>query len=469
MKCLKDYPLDTQNDVDFIETGLTSIDTECNLLPSTLQETIHPSYTKLPARFIRLVRLLPGGRNTTVQCKILKASVDDHPPYTALSYVWGSQLANMEISVDGRPLLVPKNLWRFLHQARESNGDSSQVLWIDMLSINQKDNDERVQQVSLIHVIFKMASRVFVWLGPAYGGSDEAMEALSRPISHWEDRRHFTRIWNSSHGSAIKELRRRLYWRRLWVFQELCLGQAKQLLCGGMQAPWENFEAFMVLVHQMSNRKRLHATLESLDQSPAMRMIKLSRESMKKTSLTYLAQATNHLKCFDIRDKIYAVLGLATTEHENIQPDYSIEMPTVLNKFLRNHFALNPPKALLTVTTFCSSFEYALSLDPGTSYIMAGQQGQCEPYPPDDDYDDDDNDTHQVAGNTNLEMLWWAFFYNHTQVQDIFLRSHSFKSLARHMKAHLPDTAAAAASLKSELRKKFLAHRWFYNGDFARL
>jgi hypothetical protein len=106
--------------------------------------------------------------------------------------------------VNDHPLLVPKNLWRFLNSAIAVGGDLSSWLWIDMLSINQADISERGHQVSLMPAIFRTANLVNVWLGPAYLGSDAALVALARNINHWKNPSHRRKVWASYVGASIR-------------------------------------------------------------------------------------------------------------------------------------------------------------------------------------------------------------------------------------------------------------------------
>ena len=41
----------------------------------------------------------------------------------------------------------------------------TRLIWIDSICINQKDEDEKAQQIELMRDIYRNASRVVVWLG----------------------------------------------------------------------------------------------------------------------------------------------------------------------------------------------------------------------------------------------------------------------------------------------------------------
>src|SRR5208282_5570910 len=52
--------------------------------------------------------------------------------------------------------------------------DQKRRLWADQICINQEDTEERSEQVQFMNMIYKNASMVLVWLGPADQGVAES-------------------------------------------------------------------------------------------------------------------------------------------------------------------------------------------------------------------------------------------------------------------------------------------------------
>jgi hypothetical protein len=200
-------------------TSFEQIDVECDLLSSAPHPQSHPAYKPLGHDCIRLFKIIPANSSTGLRCQIDEFSLSRIPSYTALSYAWGSQHGIHQIHVNDHPLLVPKNLWRFLRHTRDLAKDLAGWIWCDMLSINQIDLAERGRQVNLMFTIFSIAQIVVIWLGPAYRGSDTAMSALSRLRSGKDFVKQASHIWAGDAGHAMSGICRRPYWRRLWVFQ----------------------------------------------------------------------------------------------------------------------------------------------------------------------------------------------------------------------------------------------------------
>jgi hypothetical protein len=56
----------------------------------------------------------------------------------------------------------------------------SVTIWVDQISINQSDNDEKNEQVANMYRIYQAAIDVIIWLGPAADGSDELFDTWNQ-------------------------------------------------------------------------------------------------------------------------------------------------------------------------------------------------------------------------------------------------------------------------------------------------
>jgi ankyrin repeat protein len=392
--------------------NLSLIETESDLLCSASHRLVHPAYTDLRQNCVRLLKILPIQADRTIRCRLQDFSLDDKPTYTAISYTWGSQYGSHEVFVNDHPLLVPKNLWRFLNSARAVGGDLSSWLWVDMLSINQADICERGHQVSLMPAIFRTANLVNVWLGPAYLGSDAALIVLARSSNHWKSPGQRRKVWASHGGPGIWELCQRPYWMRLWVYQELRVARQIRLMCGTRMIAWDQFELFLSLAKTDLSAEipRLSSFVPYLVDSPAMRMVKLNSKSVD-THLWSLMQATQHLRCTDIRDRAYAILGASTKGHGNFKPDYDLPIPSLINKILLEVYKLYPPESLEEALVRCHEVEDVLSVPRGTVFTIRGQRGNFDV--------PSEADLHvcRLGPPQTSFNLWWTAFYGHVGVQ----------------------------------------------------
>ncbi|KAK5693342.1 hypothetical protein LTR17_025093 [Elasticomyces elasticus] len=382
-------------------------------------------YTRLEHDNIRLVRILPalpGVSCTDLMCTTKAYLLDEAPEYTALSYTWGAITTDCYILLDGRHFTVRRNLHRFLSHARKAAGCCSGWLWIDALSIDQCNIEERSHQVKLMSKIYTRASQTLVWLGPPYGGSEQAMLELGRNPSSWQNKRSLCGLWNTSSGAAIRALCHRPYWNRLWVFQELTFAKQVRLMCGPSIIQWEAFKTFLLNLQIVVLNPRISSRFEyqAIRTSPAIKMVQHASNQPGSTELWDLMLGLGHLGCAEPRDKVYALLGVAENTGLDIQPDYHISLPELLNLVLKYRHDTIPPTNLAEVESQRVQLETLLGVQERTTYVMDGQNGHY-PAPCDDDVA---AVTFALPGSP--VSLWWASFYGHIAVENLVIASGIF-------------------------------------------
>lgn len=118
--------------------------------------------------------------------------------YEALSHYWGTDGANCEIKIHEltkdrprtiknvvdrakpRKFYIRPNLHAALSQLRDK--DQSINLWVDALCIDQDDEREKNQQVSIMAKIYSGAHRVCIWLGAGNNKCQQAMDFIEEII-----------------------------------------------------------------------------------------------------------------------------------------------------------------------------------------------------------------------------------------------------------------------------------------------
>lgn len=197
----------------------------------TSREDRHIIYQPLSGTSIRLLSIKPGFPTEPIQCAFVTvADLAESPPYDALSYVWGTDESPDPISCNGvqvtvtrqladalkhlrrypgwrsvipwpkdHPLHSSKNAWNGFARNRHENhkdgiGDQQALLWVDALCINQKDDNERANQVKMMGKIYARASNVSIWLGKEDKEQPEFIQASNRIF---ENEPAFVRAANS--------------------------------------------------------------------------------------------------------------------------------------------------------------------------------------------------------------------------------------------------------------------------------
>jgi hypothetical protein len=174
---------------------------------------------------IRVIEILdsPAGNtpwaDSLIFCQFHTISLDDPPPYTALSYTWGSPDDTRMIELDGQSFEIRRNLWDFLNEARARGGKRPDRLWIDAICIHQAHVSERNHQVGLMGEIYSKAENVVVWLG-----SDAPTVALDLNLTQDSDFEFLIQEIEASRGpggqwqeniEAVGELSTKAYLSRL--------------------------------------------------------------------------------------------------------------------------------------------------------------------------------------------------------------------------------------------------------------
>jgi hypothetical protein len=127
---------------------------------------------------IRVLRIAPNDDPSSIVCCYIEhISLNNPPPYGALSYCWGDANVTEQIRLNNSDKLATANLVAALRQLR---ADGLETLWVDALCINQDDPDERASQVQLMKYTFEEATQVVVWVGLEDDASNKAQDFMKQ-------------------------------------------------------------------------------------------------------------------------------------------------------------------------------------------------------------------------------------------------------------------------------------------------
>ncbi|KAI4594283.1 hypothetical protein KJ359_008558 [Pestalotiopsis sp. 9143b] len=351
---------------------------------------------------IRLIKLHPGKDNRAIRCSLMPIDILDPlcPEFEALSYVWGSFDHGKYIRVDGKPFEVSDSLHEALRHIRHEK--EPRILWIDALSINQNDSEERCFQVLLMGHIYSKASKVIVWLGEdePFGLSHALADTKTQMISI-KQARIPPELVHVGLVHVVASLLRRPWWTRVWVVQELVRAGAVEIQCGRSTFDWEHFCALVDATGENTHGKEL---LNSISESrpginpssmspfalPEKRVaefesLRVARRAWERLSnlnsgsdpnnATYWNDSVNLLslvymfrgrRATDPRDKVFAFMGLAEDGDALISPDYDQEPFDLSLQFAREHIRQNRTLAVVALA------EFAREVDRGTPDLPGG-------------------------------------------------------------------------------------------------
>ncbi|KIW77970.1 hypothetical protein Z517_07803 [Fonsecaea pedrosoi CBS 271.37] len=189
---------------------------------------------------VRLVKVSPKAQHESTHCLLSRSTTSSS--YIALSYVWGISpgLSTVKLECDealGRTTesKVRHNLSTFLEVAGSLYPESH--FWIDALSIDQTNVDERNHQVQQMGEVYARAEKVLIWLGQG----DPALDYTVRAILNEEyPRPQRVTDAHDKFWPGLYKLCTHDYWNRLWIAQEVFLAREISILYGHVEIPWDS-------------------------------------------------------------------------------------------------------------------------------------------------------------------------------------------------------------------------------------
>ena len=143
-----------------------------------------PRYTYLPLEKPDQIRILKlHATKKRIECSLEQTKVSDGG-YQALSYVWGKPekpFRAFVLSDNGKEfgyIPLTENLQNALCDLRDADEVKSKVFWIDQICIDQ-EGEEKNGQVRMMGDIYRHATRVITYIGPAALDEEEERRGIS--------------------------------------------------------------------------------------------------------------------------------------------------------------------------------------------------------------------------------------------------------------------------------------------------
>lgn len=195
---------------------------------------------------IRLLERFSGSRNST-SFGTRTYDISSAPVYCALSYVCGDQLSNYSVLVNGQAFTINRNLSDALQRLSgyfRMLGTGWPLLWIDAISINQSNLDEKAEQVREMHRVFSGARSVLIWLGHAPRSIRMVLHVFRWASLHGKLWRQLS---SGSATSGLRELREVHY--SLWDFIGAVLNDGHQALVHELACNAQLLEGQYVIIY----------------------------------------------------------------------------------------------------------------------------------------------------------------------------------------------------------------------------
>ncbi|KAI5855073.1 heterokaryon incompatibility protein-domain-containing protein [Durotheca rogersii] len=302
----------------------------------------YQSYKTLKKGQIRLLDVLPAANEEDpVRCRMSQVSLKEAGEYTAVSYAWGVSDDRHDIFIDDVEVSITRSLLGALKALR---GKGHLAVWADAVCINQRDQQERSDQVRQMKKVYGKAKVVAVWLGPAGQDSDVAMRSLpdvEQVIA--EDKRQVL--------VAMANLFQRDYWYRLWTVQEVAYAEEKrgqvEVYCGDIQCEWKHFKnaSEVFAKHRMKLRSLFNERTAARTTLPFQNSLGYDQALVYGGPASYPAPGSQSLFSLlrlareklneEPRDKVFAILGLRPEKSRVFEVDYGQSVRHIYTKAVR--------------------------------------------------------------------------------------------------------------------------------------
>ncbi|KAK8010081.1 hypothetical protein PG990_009046 [Apiospora arundinis] len=297
----------------------------------------------------------------------------DTPDFEALSYAWGPLKLTASVVVctdlDKSTALLPatfvtpkrsllrvgSNLFEALQYLRSP--DEPLVMWIDALCINQNDFEERGQQVARMAHIYSRARKVVAWIGPEHDDATRALEGMAyigNQVEYTTDNciaaspeatepgwwnPETTLPFDDAFWGLVTKLIERSWFWRLWVIQEIHMGNTRSYLkCGTQEIPWSMFQRGIRCLNT-----KYPCRISYYNMARLQTMYRPGTEFLGR-----LGRVGNLYRYSDPRDIIYGLLSFAPPELlEALHVDYSSDIQTVYTQFFMTYNSLESRSDLL--------------------------------------------------------------------------------------------------------------------------
>lgn len=368
-------------------------------MSSDLTQAKPYEYTLVSGPTIRIFELDAVSSNDAslpISGHLKYVSLEDAPPFLALSYAWDNETASVPLFCNGQKLLVTRSLANALRKIRllcGAEGESTphpdfptRCIWMDQICIDQSKPGERSHQVKLMGQVYSRAIRTVVWLGgdtekspsqePAWQLIDKIYDVFQREyrgISSLADMKLdvYSAEKHAEYGlpawddPAWEDLHRVIslpWFSRTWIIQEVVLSPIDPVIIHGDRLHYFDRLGWVASWLRRKGYLRQPGISRQFQNVDTIANI---RRSQSKWSFDVLLMSTSaKFRASDQRDKIFGLLGMAAETHDPeqcplaLQADYTLDLSQVYQKVALH--LISQYRSLVSLTRCISSDSCAM-------------------------------------------------------------------------------------------------------------
>ena len=252
--------------------------------------------------------------------------IDSEAHFDAISYVWGSASASARVICNDAKLEVTPTALEMLKYLPFHRPHPSRLIWIDAICINQRDAQEKAEQIPLMSRIYSRAKSVVIWL-PSWTPElkdfmDGFLGVFDSLRSAFEDKG--SRVaWPSAEDpfwAGLVHLLSSEWFNRLWTFQEGILSKEAILLCRDTWIDLDKLLDFVCWASFYTEGIPYNGQVAFNLARQGCWTIRLYRYESKKgrklkaSEIPALLQKTRRRRAKEEVDRMWAISGLFSTE-----------------------------------------------------------------------------------------------------------------------------------------------------------
>jgi heterokaryon incompatibility protein (HET) len=208
------------------------------------------------------------------------------------------------------------------------------MLWADAICINQSSTRERSHQVGKMILVYRLARRVLVWLGPNTNGQatiafDAILDLDQKTLSAKPGHQLSPEIEQkqSNQWRSLKWLLSRPWFSRIWVVQEVISNPDVLVHCGALQIRWELLAAAVdhICAFDHDELFHVHGFLQSEIWSARIMIILQSWRRTDNDGKLGLLHFLRRFRASDARDKVFGVMGMEAFQETSETPAGPVE------------------------------------------------------------------------------------------------------------------------------------------------
>ncbi|GIZ38657.1 hypothetical protein CKM354_000206700 [Cercospora kikuchii] len=347
-------------------------------------------------RLLKLSRPSPAATWSGISLSLVTVPLHNAPAFSAISYVWGDPNSVQHKLLDGvSVLLLETAIEAVQHMFTASFLESEDLIcfiWIDAVCINLSDRQERAQQVLLMSDVYSTAVQVLAFLGPSFDGDSEIMTGITAAANAIRQaagsRARLDKLLDYDTAlpvvdylcdlprASLAEFYSSSWFKRLWILQEAALAKTALAFYGEQSVTLTDaiiVARALVKVERHSgsfeiNRDALSRGISRCKTLYNLRVwhackLDLAHEGGCRKGLcydglpmTYLLEVTHSHANSEMRDKVYAVLGLAhASVSRELRPNYDLPLQIVYIQATRTAFSQDKSYEIMRWARTCGN------------------------------------------------------------------------------------------------------------------